>query len=166
MRTQVRSLASLSGLRVQCCCELWCRSKTWLRSGIAVAVVKASSCCSNSTPSLGTSICLVCSPKKPKKVLLIHKKRSLGKAPRQCPCPQPRAAQQQHHWHLGCVSLCCGRRPVSCEVFSSILGSYPLEASILSPPQCGDQKCLRHLAKCWGAKWPPVGSHRLHCLDN
>ena len=32
MRTQVRSLASLSGLRIQCCPELCCRSKTWLGS--------------------------------------------------------------------------------------------------------------------------------------
>ena len=39
MRTQFRSLASLSGLRIQRCCELWCRLQTQLRSGIAVAVV-------------------------------------------------------------------------------------------------------------------------------
>ena len=38
MRLQVPSLASLGGLRIQCCCELWCGSKTWLGSGIAVAV--------------------------------------------------------------------------------------------------------------------------------
>ena len=36
MRTQVPSLASLSGLRVWCCHELWCRLKTWLRSCIAL----------------------------------------------------------------------------------------------------------------------------------
>ena len=30
MRTWVRTLALLSGLRVQHCCELWCRSQTWL----------------------------------------------------------------------------------------------------------------------------------------
>ena len=35
----VRALASLSGLRIRCCCELWCRSQTRLGSGIAVAVV-------------------------------------------------------------------------------------------------------------------------------
>ena len=35
---EVRSLASLSGLRIQCCHELWYRSQTWLGSGIAVAV--------------------------------------------------------------------------------------------------------------------------------
>ena len=38
MRTQVWSLASLIGLRIQCCCELWYRSQTQLRSGVAVAV--------------------------------------------------------------------------------------------------------------------------------
>ena len=37
MRLQVRSLALLSGLRIWHCHELWCRSKTWLRSGIAVS---------------------------------------------------------------------------------------------------------------------------------
>ena len=56
MRTQVRSLASLSGLRVQHCSELWCRSQTRFGSGVAVAVVEASRYSSNSAPSLGTSI--------------------------------------------------------------------------------------------------------------
>ena len=32
-------VALLSGLRIQRCCELWCRSQTWLRACIAVAVV-------------------------------------------------------------------------------------------------------------------------------
>ena len=36
---KVRSLASLSGLRIQHCCELWYRSQTQLRSRIAVSVV-------------------------------------------------------------------------------------------------------------------------------
>ena len=35
----VRSLASLSGLRIWHCHELWSRSQMQLRSGIAVAVV-------------------------------------------------------------------------------------------------------------------------------
>ena len=39
MRLQVRSLASLSGLRIWHCHELWCRSKMWLGSGVAVALV-------------------------------------------------------------------------------------------------------------------------------
>ena len=63
------SLASLSGLRIQHGRELWCTSQIWLRSSVAVAVAVAvaSSCSSNWTPSLGTSICLRCSPKKRKK---------------------------------------------------------------------------------------------------
>ena len=39
MRLQVRSLALLSGLRIQHYHELWCRSQTWLGSRVAVAVV-------------------------------------------------------------------------------------------------------------------------------
>ena len=39
IRLQVRFLASLSGLRIRCCHELWCRWQMWFRSGIAVAVV-------------------------------------------------------------------------------------------------------------------------------
>ena len=39
MKTQVGSLASLSGLRSQHCHELCCRSQTWLGSHIIVAVV-------------------------------------------------------------------------------------------------------------------------------
>ena len=42
----------------------WCRLQTLLRSFVAVAVVYAGSCSSNSTPSLGTYICLGCGPKK------------------------------------------------------------------------------------------------------
>ena len=38
MRMKVQSLALLSGLRIQHCCELWCRSQTWLGSYIVVAV--------------------------------------------------------------------------------------------------------------------------------
>ena len=36
----VWSLALLSGLRIQCCCELWCRSQTWLWSSIVLAVCR------------------------------------------------------------------------------------------------------------------------------
>ena len=32
-------LALLSGSGIRCCCELWCRSKMWLESAVAVAVV-------------------------------------------------------------------------------------------------------------------------------
>ena len=66
MRMWVQSLASLNGSRVQYCCELWCRSNIWLGSGVAIAmaVAYASSCSSDLTPSLGTSICQVWGPKK------------------------------------------------------------------------------------------------------
>ena len=37
-KTQVRFLASLSGLRIQHCSDLWCRSQTWLGTDMAVAV--------------------------------------------------------------------------------------------------------------------------------
>ena len=67
MRLQVRSRASLSGLRIPCCHELWRRSQMWLGSCIAAAVVYAGSCSSHVIPSLGTSICRGCGPKKPKK---------------------------------------------------------------------------------------------------
>ena len=50
MRLQVRSLALLSGLRIQCCRELWCRSQMLLRSHTAVAVAKGGSYSSNLTP--------------------------------------------------------------------------------------------------------------------
>ena len=52
MRLQVRSQVSLSGLRIQHCRGLWCRSQMWLGYGIAVAVVQASSCSSDQTSSL------------------------------------------------------------------------------------------------------------------
>jgi len=62
MSMWVQSLASFSGLRTWHCHELQCTSQTWIRSGVAVA--KASSCSSDSTSSLGPSICLGYDPKK------------------------------------------------------------------------------------------------------
>ena len=64
MRMQVLYLAPLSGLRIWHCSEFPHRSQTWLWFGIAGAVAQASSCSSNSTPSLGNSICYGCSHKK------------------------------------------------------------------------------------------------------
>ena len=62
MKLQVRSLVLLSGLRIWRFGELWRRSQT--RLGSCVAVVKASSYSSDSTPSLETSIRRGCSSKK------------------------------------------------------------------------------------------------------
>ena len=59
-------LGLLSGLRMQHCCELWCRLQMWLRYCVAVAVAKANSYSSDSTPSLETSICHQCGPKQTK----------------------------------------------------------------------------------------------------
>ena len=66
MRMQVWSLASFSGLRIWHCCELWYRSQLRLGSRVHVAVVEASRHGFDSAPSLGTSICCGCSPKKQK----------------------------------------------------------------------------------------------------
>ena len=65
-KVAVPSLASLSGLRIWRCCELWYRLQTRLRTGVAVAVVYTDRCSSYSTPSPGTSICCECSPQKTK----------------------------------------------------------------------------------------------------
>ena len=64
---QVQFLALLSGLRIWHCHELWYRLQRKLGSCIAVAVVYAGSYSSDSTPTLGTSICHGCDPKKQKK---------------------------------------------------------------------------------------------------
>ena len=65
----LEDVAMLIGWGIQHCCELWYRSQMRLGShvAVAVAVVKASSYRFNLTPSLGTSICCWCSPKKAKK---------------------------------------------------------------------------------------------------
>ena len=51
-------------LRIWCCRKLQCRSKIWLQSHIAVAVVYDSCGSSDSTPSLETSICHDEAPKR------------------------------------------------------------------------------------------------------
>ena len=67
MRMQVQSLASVSGLRIWHCGELWCRSQTWLRSHVAVALAQAGGYSSNSTPSQGNSMCRGSGPRKGKR---------------------------------------------------------------------------------------------------
>ena len=57
MRRQVQSLALLSGLRIQCCQELRCRSQMRLGSSVTVALAQAGGYSSDSTPSLGISKC-------------------------------------------------------------------------------------------------------------
>ena len=67
MRMQVPSLASLSELRIWHCCELQHRLQMQLRSSVTMALARAGSYSSNSTPSLGISICHRCGLKKRKK---------------------------------------------------------------------------------------------------
>ena len=43
MKLRVRSLASVTGLRIRRCHDLWCRSQTWLGCGVAMALAWASS---------------------------------------------------------------------------------------------------------------------------
>ena len=64
MKKPVQSPASLCGLRIWRCRELLCRLKMQLGSHVAVAVVQAGSCSSDSTPNLAMSICREWSPKK------------------------------------------------------------------------------------------------------
>ena len=82
MRLRVRPLALVSGLRIQPCHEMWCRSQMRLGSCVDVAVAKASSCSSDSIPSLGTFTCCGCSPQTQKKIVLLdqHFKRDIPSA--------------------------------------------------------------------------------------
>ena len=58
---------------------LWCGSQTWLGSHAAVAVAVAGTCSSNSTPSLGTSICHLYGPRKTKRRLKNERKKNKRK---------------------------------------------------------------------------------------
>ena len=73
-------ISGLSGLRIWCCHELWCRSQTWLGSDVAVVVAQAGSCSSNRIPTLGISVCRRCSPKKQLKKKEKKRKAILPKA--------------------------------------------------------------------------------------
>jgi len=66
-RMRVWSLGSLSGLGIQHCRELWCRSQTWLGSCVAMAVAQASSCSSDSTPGVELPYAMGVAPKRKEK---------------------------------------------------------------------------------------------------
>ena len=66
MRIQVQSLASLSCWRIRHCCKLSCRSQAQFISCIAMTMVYSGSYSLDLTPSLRTSICCICGPKKTK----------------------------------------------------------------------------------------------------
>ena len=74
MRMGVRLLAFLSGLRIWCCHELWCRSQTQLVSGVAVAVVVAGIYSSLAwEPPCATNSALKSKKKKKKKNIIFKK---------------------------------------------------------------------------------------------
>ena len=79
LRVQVQPLASLSEWGIQHHRGRWCRLQTWLRSRIAVAVVKASSCSADPTPNLATYICHRFGPKKWKPTTKTITKRYFSK---------------------------------------------------------------------------------------
>ena len=114
MRIWVCSLASLSGSRIQHCPKLQCRSLTQLRSCVAVAVVWAGGYSSDLTPSLRTSICHLCSPKK-------EGRRKEGKG---------KGRLVYRHWYWGCednwekITIYGPRRGLE-----QILPSWPLEGN-------------------------------------
>ena len=62
----MQTLASLSGLRIRHCHELWFRQQARFGSCVALTVPQTGSYSSDLTASLGTSICPECSPKKMK----------------------------------------------------------------------------------------------------
>ena len=61
-RLQTQLISMKMRLRIRCCCELWCRLQKQLESCVVMTVT--SSCSSDLTLSLGTSICHRCGPKK------------------------------------------------------------------------------------------------------
>ena len=68
-RIEVHSLASLGGLKIQCCYTLQSKSQIQLGSSVVVAAVQAGRCSSDSAHGLGTSTCHRCSGVKRKTLL-------------------------------------------------------------------------------------------------
>ena len=75
MRTQVRSLASLSGLRIRRCRGLGCRLQMWLDLASLWLWCRLAAVAPHLALSLETSICHECSPKKTKKQKKKQKKK-------------------------------------------------------------------------------------------
>ena len=175
MRLQVRPLAPLSGLRIRRCRELWCRSKTRFESGIAVAVAKAGSCSSDSSPSLGTSICHRCGPKKQKrkkkKRTLRHKGevalarvKSLSKRVGSVPFPWPPLASAcVCSWPLFsvCPSSLPGVPPAPLGRAQGLVHSKPAARPLERDRPPRDQSC--HLPSPPGSTSCPVSRQR--CLS-
>jgi len=150
MRMQVRSQASLSGLRIQYCHELWCRVQTWLRSHVAVAVGQVSGYSTDLTPSLGTFICHRCNPKKQKK----KKKKKEKKKSNQglmgsfsihahmgwsCGCTvikRPTTSQEESsHEKVTCQTIIWTPSFKNCEKINAYYLSHPVSDILLCQPE-------------------------------
>ena len=147
MRTQVQSLASLRGLGIQRCHELWCRSQMQLGFHIAVAVT--GSCTSNLTPGLGTSICHGFCPKKQRrrrrrksKVLTWSRFGiPMGGGEDEAVTPGTvgdiTADRQVRKCHLVQQGLCCG----------------------WGGGEIGGHSQVQELTRSLGQEWPPCAGH-------
>ena len=136
MRTWVRSLALLSGLGIRCCHELWCGPQIRLRSCVVVTMGMAGSCSSNSTSSLGTSICCGCGPKETKRPKKKKKKKKEKKRRRSLfttdlVLQDPRCP---HTWGstIGCVSS--GKHSVSFQASAALQSSSPPSSGTSAQP--------------------------------
>ena len=97
MRISVPSLASLSGLRICCCCELWCRLQTWLGPNVAMAVTRPAAVTLIQLPAWEPHMPLVW-PRKEKKAskqTLIFRSLRFGHGA-QSLAPREEAATSQH----------------------------------------------------------------------
>ena len=96
---------------------LWCRSQTWLGSGVAVAVAWGGSCSSNSTRNLGTSLGVAQKKKKKKWKstnkwnvnTVIFKKRRFG-VPGPEIKPAPEQSLESPQWQHQIFNLLCHKR--------------------------------------------------------
>ena len=151
MRMQVWSPAQLSGLRIWCCCELWCRSQMRLGSGIAVAVAQANSYSSDSTPNLGTSICCEWGPKKTKQ----------QQQEQQKPWMQSLTQAQQAYSRLS-INICLSPslQGISLKSFYLFI-FYPLKFSTTSPITITFLKKLTIFG--YDCLSFPTGYHMPHC---
>ena len=160
---QVQYLALLNGLSIWHCCELWCRSQMRLGSAIAVAMVWASSCSSNLTPSLGTSIGRGCCPKKSKTNKQTKQNKTKTKNPKPKPKTKPkpgnflwlRGLRIQRHYRCGLVCYCGTGSIPGLEISHDASGakkkkkikSHPSSAQEPSmTPQCSAEKIQTHLS--------------------
>ena len=100
----------LSGLRIQRCHELWRRLQMRLGSCIAVAVAWATSCSSDETSSLGTSICHESGPSNGKKR---HTHKKEGTLPKTfydatitlIPKPDKDTTKKENYWSISLMNV-------------------------------------------------------------